>query len=156
MNRNDLPDLFNAGTILGAVLVAGGLLVLTLVLIGWTSARQAPALGFVPADLTIIPPRQPRPVQQRRRYRPARPHLPGRSASVPMCRSRDGGRGLAHPREPGQGGDTVFIGEESEIFQVKEGPQQVDGYTWWYLVAPYDETRAGWAAADYLLAVPPP
>jgi len=27
---------------------------------------------------------------------------------------------------------------------------------WWYLVAPYDETRVGWAAADFLSYVPEP
>ncbi len=34
--------------------------------------------------------------------------------------------------------------------------KQADGYTWWYLVAPYDSTRAGWAAADFLAVVPSP
>ena len=66
------------------------------------------------------------------------------------------GAGLRMRREPGQAAETVFVGEESEIFEVKDGPQQADGYTWWYLVAPYDETRAGWAAADYLAGVPAP
>ena len=66
------------------------------------------------------------------------------------------GAGLRIRATPGQNGDTVFLGEEEEIFKVKDGPQQADGHTWWYLVAPYDETRAGWAAADYLAVVPAP
>ena len=157
MNRSGLPDLFNAGTILGALLVAGCLVVLTLVSIGWTSARQTPPLGFVPADLTIIPPSTATPSPTETPL-PAGTPTPvgqiGLGAYVQITGTE--GAGLRVRREPGQGGDTVFIGEESEIFQVKEGPQQVDGYTWWYLVAPYDATRAGWAAADYLLAVPAP
>ena len=157
MNRNDLPDLFSGWTILGALFVAGCLLMLTLVSIGWTSARQAPALGFVPADLTIIPPSTATPL-------PSATPLPAGTAT-PIGQIGIGayvqitgteGAGLRIRLEPGQGGDTVFLGEEAETFLVKDGPRQADGYTWWYLVAPYDETRAGWAAADYLAAVPPP
>ena len=32
------------------------------------------------------------------------------------------------------------------MFLVEDGPQEVDGYIWWFLQAPYDETRNGWAA----------
>jgi len=39
---------------------------------------------------------------------------------------------------------------------VRDGPQEADGYTWWYLVAPYDENRAGWAASEFLAAIPSP
>jgi hypothetical protein len=157
MKHNDQPGLFNAWTILGALLVAGCLLVFTLVSIGWTSARQTPPLGFVPADLTIISPSTATPL-------PSPTPLPA-GTSTPIGQIGIGayvqitgteGAGLRIRREPGQGGDTVFLGEESETFQVKDGPQQADGYMWWYLVAPYDENRAGWAAADYLAAVPAP
>lgn len=157
MNHRDQPGLFNTWTVLGALLVAGCLLLLTVVSIGWTSVRQAPALGFVPADLTIIPP-------STATLSPTATPLP---AGTPTPTGQIGvgayvqitgteGAGLRIRREPGQAGDTVFLGEESETFQVKDGPQQADGYTWWYLVAPYDENRAGWAAADYLAGVPAP
>ena len=66
------------------------------------------------------------------------------------------GEGLRIRSTPGLNGETVFRGEESEVFVVRDGPQTADGYTWWYLVAPYDETRAGWAAADFLAVVPSP
>jgi hypothetical protein len=157
MNRNDRQGLFNAWTITGALVIAGCLLAVTLVSIGWTSARQTPPLGFVPADLTIIPPSTATP-------NPTATALPA-GTSTPIGQIGIGayvqitgteGAGLRMRREPGQSADTVFVGEESEIFQVKDGPQQADGYTWWYLVAPYDENRAGWAAADYLAGVAAP
>jgi len=157
VSRDTLSGLFNAWTILGALLIAGCLLAVTLVSIGWTATRQTPPLGFVPADLTIIPPSTHTPP-------PTETPLPV-GTSTPFGQLGPGayvqitgteGAGLRIRREPGPGGDTVFIGEESEIFRVAEGPQQADGRTWWYLVAPYDETRAGWAAADYLLGVPGP
>ena len=157
MSRNDQPGLFNTWTILGALLIAGCLLAVTLVSIGWTSVRQAPPLGFVPADLTIIPPSTATPD-------PTPTSLPA-GTSTPIGQIGIGayvqitgteGAGLRIRREPGQSGDTAFLGEESEIFVVKDGPQQADGYTWWYLVTPFDENRAGWAAADYLAGVPAP
>jgi hypothetical protein len=66
------------------------------------------------------------------------------------------GEGLRIRAAPGLNSDTVFFGEESEVFMVRDGSQTMDGYVWWYLVAPYDETRAGWAAADFLAVVPSP
>ena len=66
------------------------------------------------------------------------------------------GAGLRIRSAPGLNSDTVFRGEEAETFKVNDGPKQADGYTWWYVVAPFDETRAGWAAADFLAVVPAP
>ena len=157
MNRDDEPGLLNAGTVLGALGVAGCLLAATLISIGWTSARQAPPLGFVPADLTIIPPSTAT-LSPTATPTVAVTSTPtgqiGIGAYVQIAGTE--GSGLRIRREAGQNGDTVFLGEEAETFQVKDGPQQADGYTWWYLVAPYDDSRAGWAAADFLAAVPAP
>jgi hypothetical protein len=66
------------------------------------------------------------------------------------------GQGLRLRTVPGLSGDQAFLGFDEEVFEVRDGPQVVDGYTWWYLVAPYDETRVGWAAADFLAVVPSP
>jgi hypothetical protein len=61
-----------------------------------------------------------------------------------------GGDGLRLRVEPGLDNDVRLLGLEAEVFQVKDGPQEIDGFTWWYLVAPFDETRNGWAVANYL------
>ena len=157
MNRHDLPGLFSSWTIVGALAIAGCLILVTLVSIGWTSARQAPQLGFVPADLTIIPPSTSTPLPTDTPL-PAGPPTPegqiGIGAYVQITGTE--GAGLRIRREAGQIGETVFLGEEAETFQVKDGPKEADGYLWWYLVAPYDENRAGWAAADYLSGVAAP
>lgn len=157
MNRSNLPGLINVWTIGGAFLVAGCLLVFTLISIGWTSARQRPPLGFVPADLTIIPPSTAT-LGPTAAPTPAGTSTPGNTIGIGAYVQITGteGAGLRIRRDPGQSGNTVFLGEEAETFQVKDGPKQADGYTWWYLVAPYDNTRAGWAAADYLAVVPAP
>jgi hypothetical protein len=52
--------------------------------------------------------------------------------------------------------DTQFLGMDTEVFKVSDGPRQADGYTWWYLVAPYDPARHGWAVANYLSAIANP
>ncbi len=67
-----------------------------------------------------------------------------------------GGDGLRIRRAAGINSDPLFLGMESEVFQVRDGPEQADGYTWWYLVAPYDESRKGWAASKYLAVVAAP
>jgi hypothetical protein len=157
MNRDNPPALINPWTVVGALLVALCLLAVTLASIGWTTVRETPEQGFVPADLTIIPPSTttPSPTVS---PTPAGTSTPegqiGIGAYVQITGTE--GAGLRIRKDAGQSGETVFLGEESETFQVKDGPRQADGYTWWYLVAPYDETRAGWAAADYLAAVPAP
>ncbi len=62
-----------------------------------------------------------------------------------------GGDGLRLRAEPGLDGAVQYVALESEVFQVQDGPQERDGYTWWLLVAPYDATRQGWAVSNYLL-----
>jgi hypothetical protein len=157
VNRDNPPGLFNPWTVVGALLVALCLLVVTLASIGWTTIREAPAQGFVPADLTIIPPSTATP-SPTAVPTPAVTSTPEGQIGIEAYVQISGteGAGLRIRSDPGQAGETVFLGEEAETFLVKDGPEQADGYTWWYMVAPYDENRAGWAAAEYLAAVPAP
>jgi hypothetical protein len=61
-----------------------------------------------------------------------------------------GNGGLRFRSSPGTANDTLFIASESEVFEVKEGPIAKDNFIWWYLAAPYDTSRSGWAVAQYL------
>lgn len=156
----DLRPYFNRFVIVGILVVAAILIIVTLILIGWTTPRFSPDVGFAPADLTMIA---------------APSHTPAATAvptTDPLATQTidpnsihvngyvqitgTGGDGLRIRSAPGLNTETVFRGEEAEVFVVKDGPQTVDGYTWWYLVAPYDDTRAGWAASEFLAVVPPP
>jgi hypothetical protein len=60
------------------------------------------------------------------------------------------GAGLRIRSTAGLNASINFYGMDSEVFLVKDGPEKADGFTWWFLVAPYDENRNGWAASDYL------
>lgn len=160
MNFSKLPPVLNVWVIAGALAVTGCLTLSTLIAIGWTSPRLAPDVGFVPADLTMIP------AQTHTPDAPPTPTFdPNVTPTFPPDEIRVGGyvqitgtqgEGLRLRATPGLTGQDVFLGYDEEVFQVREGPQQADGYTWWYLVASYDENRAGWAAADFLAVVPSP
>jgi len=62
------------------------------------------------------------------------------------------GDGLRLRSSPGLNGEILFLGLESEVFEVQDGPEQVDGYTWWFLVNPYDNSKRGWGVANYIRA----
>ena len=64
------------------------------------------------------------------------------------------GEGLRLRSGPGLNHAPRFLGMDAEVYEVKDGPKFSDGFTWWYLVAPYDQTRSGWAASEYLSLVP--
>lgn len=66
------------------------------------------------------------------------------------------GSGLRLRVEPNLESDVRLLGVEDEIFEVKDGPQEAGGYTWWYVVGPYDESRRGWAVADFLIVAQNP
>jgi hypothetical protein len=80
------------------------------------------------------------------------PPDPGSTIQVGMTVhiSGTGGDGLRIRREPGVDATPLFLGADNEEFIVKDGPQIVDNLTWWYIEAPFDEKRQGWAAANYL------
>lgn len=67
-----------------------------------------------------------------------------------------GNTGLRLREKPGLQMNVIFIAGESEVFEVLDGPEQMDEKTWWYLSAPYDPGRAGWAVIDYLVLLETP
>ncbi len=70
--------------------------------------------------------------------------------------SGTGGDGLRLRAEPGLDGEVRFLGLEAEVFLVEAGPEQVDDYTWWYMVAPYDDSVSGWGVSNFLVVVQNP
>jgi len=154
-----LRQLFNRRVILGAILIAGIFLLITAIAIGFTSPPQASVAGFAPADLTVIPASTSTsnapPTATIDPFAPTAVTA-GIAIGNYVQISGTAGEGLRIRSEPGLNGNPDFLGYDSEVFIVRDGPRQVDGYTWWYLVAPYDETRAGWAASDFLTYIPSP
>jgi hypothetical protein len=81
---------------------------------------------------------------------------PGQIAVGVYVQPATGGEGLRVHIAPSLSADLAFPNAafDSEVFLITDGPKQADGYTWWYLTASYDATRAGWAVENYLVAIP--
>lgn len=155
----DVRQLFNKWVILGALSLAGLLLLITLVLIGWGNPLQPSDVGFVPADLTVIvaPTATPdvTPTATIDPFAPS-PTPTGLAVGTYAQITGTNGEGLRIRSAPGLTGDPVFLGFDTEVFLVQDGPREADGYVWWYIVSPYDDGRAGWAASDFLTYIPAP
>jgi len=155
----DARQLFNRWVILGALILAGVLTLITIISIGWRTPLQSSDVGFAPAHLTMIPaPTSTSNVPPTATIDPFAPSptptgiAPGNYVQITGTE----GEGLRIRSEPGLNSEPVFLGFDSEVFLVQDGPREADGYVWWYLVAPYDQTRAGWAASNFLTYVPAP
>lgn len=155
----NVRELFNRWVILGAIILAVLLTLITAVAIGLTSSPESSEVGFAPADLTVIPP------PTATSGAPPTPTIdPFATATSPagvaignyVQITGTEGQGLRIRAAPGLSGEFQFLAYDSEVFVVQDGPREVDGYVWWYLSAPYDETRVGWAAADFLTYIPEP
>ncbi len=66
------------------------------------------------------------------------------------------GDGLNLRASPGLNSEIQYLGFESEVFEISEGPREADGLTWWLLVGFYDPDRSGWAAANFLEVIQEP
>jgi len=64
------------------------------------------------------------------------------------------GLGLRVREGPGLQRRVLFLARETEVFRVVDGPVEADGHVWWYLAAPYAESRRGWAVQDFLQVLP--
>ena len=155
----NVRQLFNKWVILGALGLAALLTLITAISIGLTTARQNGEIGFAPADLTVIPaPTSTSSAPPTPTIDPFAPTAAPTGVAIGNYVQIAGtnGEGLRIRSDPGLNGNFEFLGYDSEVFIVQDGPREVDGFVWWYLVAPYDETRNGWAAADFLSYIPAP
>jgi hypothetical protein len=155
----NVRELFNKWVILGALALAAVLLLITAVSIGLTATRQNETVGFAPADLTVIPaPTSTSSAPATATIDPFAPTAAPTGIAIGNYVQITGtnGEGLRIRSDPGLSGNFEFLGYDSEVFIVQDGPREVDGFVWWYLVAPYDDTRNGWAAADFLAYIPAP
>ena len=150
--------MFNKKVVIGASLIAiVVLLYMFLLLNGITYRQQVTAtkkasLEIIPAgqiptadtSLLIITPTSTLPAQA---------EINGVTIQKFVKIEGTGGVGLRIRRNPGVDAEIVFLANESEVFTVIGGPEEKDGILWWQLTTPYDDSRSGWASADYLVAV---
>jgi len=150
--------MINKKVLIGAIVVAGVLLFYFYLLLNGISYRQEVSstpkanLEVIPAEsiptvdtgLLIITPTNT-----------TIPEMEVNGISIQKFVKIQGteGVGLRIRNNPGTDSEVVFLANESEVFVVIGGPEENDGILWWELTTPYDETRSGWASADYLVAI---
>jgi hypothetical protein len=160
-----MKSVLNIKVILGALAIASVLLCVTLAYLFWIQpAGHSPDLEPSSAALTVIP----APTSTPRYVAPTLTPLPPAPAASPIPLpgafalgvyvqiSGTEGQGLHLRAQPGLSNAPQFLGYDAEVYQITGGSQQADGYTWWYLTAPYDQARSGWAVQDYLSIIPSP
>jgi hypothetical protein len=146
----------NVWVILGALLVAGVLIGVVAALLFFyplpetASGKSAALLTVIPApSLTPMPQiTTPEPTEG-----PSGEIIGGIGVGMYVQISGTEGDGLRLRSGPSRNDEPRFLGYESEVFMVKDGPRFSDDLTWWFLEAPYDPGRSGWAASQYLAVV---
>jgi hypothetical protein len=147
--------------------LGGAVLLAAILFVGawaWAAASQPPRpdpAGLM-AEMTVFPAPSGTP---RAEVVPTDPYAPPPTQTVIPGQLEIGvyakiigtdGQGLRIRSTPGLNGEQQFLGFDAEVFRIQDGPTEVDGYTWWYLVSNYDDGRAGWAASNFLEFVPSP
>ena len=154
-----LNKLFTGKVILTGLLAGVGLLVLAALLV-YLTAPLPPDPANTVALATIIPnptrAYQAKPIENDP-YVPTPTPTPapgqiGIGAVVQVTGTE--GIGLRFRASPSLNGKEVFMGFDTEAFNVLDGPRQADGYTWYFLASVNNDTRSGWAVSTYLTSLP--
>lgn len=142
-------------------IVAGAVvgLLITVMLLTLARLRGTSRASSLPPVLTVIPfPSATAPVI----LSPTPQHLPTEAPTAPPNAPKEfsigelvqvfgtEGEGLRIRAGPSLGAEVLLLGLESEVFEVLDGPNEVDGYTWWRLANPFDPSKQGWAADRFL------
>lgn len=152
-----LRSLFSRGVILAIFLLGFFLTAITLVML-WFSRPERAAIGEPTAILmvTALPrltsaPTEGLPTATQALDVPLTDETPADLAvgAFVVVQGTEGG-GLRVRAAPGLSEGVRFLASEGETFEIKDGPRNVDGYTWWRLASSSSAERSGWAVADYL------
>jgi hypothetical protein len=125
-----------------------------------TLAASTPVLDIIPAPSTtptrIASPTSPEEAIET----PSATLAPAAEGEINLGQlveiSGTGGDGLRLRVQPGLSATIAFLGVESEVFEVGGGPQEADGYQWWFLRNPYNTEKTGWAVSIYLRSITTP
>lgn len=157
-------SLINLWVIAGALLITLLLLVATYFAVWIIRDDTAPAstataiLNIIYVPTNALEMNTPTPIMTSTPTTPIPPSPPPGVIAVGafVQVSGTGGDGLRLRSAPTLDGEIQFLGYEAEVFQVQDGPRSSDGYTWWFLVAPYDQAISGWGVANYMVVVQNP
>jgi hypothetical protein len=142
------------GVILGVLALGLFFVIGSLTRIYRIDTDTKPEMTIIPAA-TNTPMNVPTPTQipgQNQVSTPSPSNLSGSDFSVGDIVEISGtdGQGLSLRHEPGLSALVDGYGMDNEIFELKGGPIEADGYFWWFLVSPYDDSKKGWAVGAFL------
>lgn len=157
-------SVFSLGVILGAIFVGLALFGLTAGVLWYIRPTPIPVAAStaviniisVPTATPVLPTVTPTALPTPTSNVPPSPEAGSLSVGAFVQISGTGGDGLRIRSEASLQGSVQALGIEAEVFQITDGPREADGYTWWYLTAPYEEARRGWAVANYLQVIQNP
>ena len=147
----------------GLGIVLGTITLFALIVLGYfTRQAQVPVPPATPililinaptASMTITPP-----TETAEPVKTTTPTLsPETSGSLSLGRLVEvygtEGDGLRMRDNVGLDSKIAFLAVESEVFELRDGPVQKDGYEWWFLVNPYNLDKTGWAVSTYLRVI---
>ena len=158
INKIKIKSFLNPITLITGIILLIGLVLMTLIIL--FLGRQPALANQATPQITMIaaPTMTPRPVEPTITMTPTQTSIPilpegvigvGRYVQV----SGTDGAGLRMRSEPGLSSDINFTAMDGEAFLVIAGPTELDGYVWWHLEAPYDESRNGWSAGAFLSTI---
>ena len=150
-----IKSFFNPITLLTTIILLAGLILAALAAIFLGRSKEPPAEVTPVLTMISAPTQTPEPPTPTATSTPSDPTevvLPEGVIGVGIYVQVIGtdGAGLRMRSEPGLNGTVNFTALDAEAFLVIDGPVEADGYTWWHLEAPYDQTRNGWSAGDFL------
>ena len=152
MKRILTPKVFIAALVIASMLLCSSLAYILLerpAAARLDLAAATSVLTIIPAPTSTPRPLPPTLTPLSSTPMPSPTPAPGQIAIGVYVQPSTGGEGLRVHTEPGLSAD-FFPALDSEVFLVTKGPEEADGYTWWYLTGPY---RSGWAVQDYLTAI---
>ncbi len=164
MKLGKLSRYLTPGVLLGAISICALSFLASLAWLIWIAPPaekiiEAPGEGLIlipgPSSTPPDPSEEPIPTSTATAtFTPLQPGEMGIGSYVQIVGTE--GFGLNIRASAGLDGTINFLGYDAEVFGVTDGPLEVDGFTWWYLVTPVDKNRSGWAAAPFLSHVANP
>ncbi len=159
-----LRNWLNIKVVLGAIVFALSIFAILLVIL-WSAKANVYSQIPATAILNIIEAPKDTPIAPARTANPSitpnssqEPPLPGGKITIGdyVQVSGTGGDGLRLHATAGVSSEVDDIAYDSEVYLVKDGPTNADGYTWWLLQNPYTDNIVGWGVANYLSVVQNP
>jgi len=156
--KSGKKSIFNPITLMTSLILIIGMILMGLVVIFLardpqlnvdTPLELTKVLAFTPTSKIVAPTITPSPTPTSIFFLPE--GVIGVGAYVQVSGTE--GAGLRMRADPGLGTAIKFTALDSEVFLVIDGPIEADGYTWWHLEAPYDQTRNGWSAGNFLTPI---